>query len=490
MTHVSAAEKRKKRRKQKLLEEEQLRVAEERAGQTPVSTPVPPSLSSTPISVSSAAANDAETVNVINGASRYTFPPGHPAAHYTPEVQEFIYGVSRSPSPTPAGLQCSPSHDSSWYRDDDEIHAILTLHPTSVSAPRDFSALRSTASTHPWRTIRRRNHRLLPQRNAPRPFPKSHPKRTIISAPRADVLAIHDHVPIRPPTPTPLAPVHATSLFGLKDPIPVLVLPRPQPLPYDPYYFAPRETPTPDRVLPAETFYGVVQSGLALVCAYEYPWVQVARGNIAEITWGACPPDMYDEREDVLDLLPPDQLVFLAVLLEICRLEPHFTSFVEPAVADFVNAWMARGRATSLASLGRFLEGGDCGLVIHRVFCFYSHPAASPVGSSPAPETPSGLQHMKAWSSIRGKHHREITKSNSNGQPCTPSDLAIGLSKMVGPSQEMTIYFAGPEVFPILLRFSPDGRGGNNDSVRMTCSRIERSSAGSFCMPGEGATYA
>ncbi|KAJ7154429.1 hypothetical protein C8R43DRAFT_1126506 [Mycena crocata] len=306
---------------------------EERARQTPVSTPIPPSFSSTPISVSSAAANDAETVNVMNYAGRRTFSSGHPALHYTPEVQEFIYGVSRSPSPAPAGLCSSPPHDSlhdsNWYRDDDEIPTILTVHVTSVPAPRDFSALRSTGFYSP--------------RDAPRPFPKSHPKRTrtIISAPRADVFTVHDHVPIRPPTPTPLAPVHTTSLFGLKDPIPVLVLPRPQPLPYDPYYFAPRETPTPDRVLPAETFYGVVQSGLALVCAYEYPWVHVARGNIAEIAWGACPPDMYDEREDVLDLLPPDQLVFLAVLLEICRLEPHFTSFVEPAVADFVNAWLA-----------------------------------------------------------------------------------------------------------------------------------------------------
>ncbi|KAJ7030781.1 hypothetical protein C8F04DRAFT_1112487 [Mycena alexandri] len=156
------------------------------------------------------------------------------------------------------------------------IHTVYTEPVTW--APRDFSALHSE-SGHPWRTVRH-------------------------------------------------------------EPVPVLVLPRPVPLPWDPYYFMPTEYSTAEKSLPAETFYGVVQTGLALVCAREYPWIDLARARISEIAWGAHPPDEFDEREDVLDLFPPDQLVFLMVLVEICRLEPDFTGFVEPAIADFVNAWL------------------------------------------------------------------------------------------------------------------------------------------------------
>ncbi|KAJ6608800.1 hypothetical protein B0H10DRAFT_2226515 [Mycena sp. CBHHK59/15] len=112
-------------------------------------------------------------------------------------------------------------------------------------------------------------------------------------------------------------------VFVADESIPVLVLPWTIPHPYDPSYFVPRQSTTPDHSLPAQTFYGPVQSGLALVCA------------ISEIAWGAHPPDECDEREEVLDALPPDQLVFLMVLVEICRLEPNFTGFMEPAIADF-----------------------------------------------------------------------------------------------------------------------------------------------------------
>ncbi|KAJ7028165.1 hypothetical protein C8F04DRAFT_1291632 [Mycena alexandri] len=134
-------------------------------------------------------------------------------------------------------------------------------------------------------------------------------------------------------------PVLTPNNFHRADePVPVLVLPRPVPLPWDPYYFMPTEYSTAEKSLPGETFYGVVRSGLALVCAREYPWIDLARAHISEIAWGAHPPDELDEREDVLDLLPPDQLVFLMMLVEICHLEPDFTGFVEPAIADFVNA--------------------------------------------------------------------------------------------------------------------------------------------------------
>ncbi|KAJ7175142.1 hypothetical protein C8R43DRAFT_943409 [Mycena crocata] len=291
--------------------------------------------------VSITAAHDAETVHVTNDASWRAFPPGHPAAHYPPEMQAFIYGpLSRSPSPAPTALHSSPPHHASWYRDDDDVPAILTVHATPVPSPRDFSALRGTASTHPWRTIRRRNHRLLPQREAPRPFPKSQPKRTIISAPRADILTVHDHAPIRPPTPTPLAPIQATSLFGLDNPIPVLALPLPITLPWDPYRFIPSHFPVLEHSLPGQTWYGPVQSGLALVCARKYPWIAVARNDIADVVWGTPPYYEFDERIDILDLLPPDQFVFLMVLVQICHLEPDFAGFVEPAITDFVNAWL------------------------------------------------------------------------------------------------------------------------------------------------------
>ncbi|KAJ7441399.1 hypothetical protein B0H11DRAFT_2096340 [Mycena galericulata] len=202
------------------------------------------------------------------------------------------------------------------------IYSVPAAH--SPLRPRDFSALRSE-SAHPWRTIRRRNHRLLPQR---RPFPHSLPKRML--------------APEEPPPPPPatLIPIHGLLTEDPNDRVPVLVLPRPVRLPWDPYHFIPSQFPLPARSLPGETAYGPVQSGLALVCAREYPWTFLAHANISEIAWGAHPPDVLDEREDVLHKLPPDQLVFLAVLVQICNLEPVFTSFLEPAIADFVNGWL------------------------------------------------------------------------------------------------------------------------------------------------------
>ncbi|KAJ7713455.1 hypothetical protein B0H14DRAFT_2644807 [Mycena olivaceomarginata] len=229
----------------------------------------------------------------------------------------------------------------SWYDDVPDIPIVHIVYAApSTPPPRDLSAIRSPAF-HPWRTIRRRNHRLLPQRREPQPFPKSLPRRPVVSAPHVDVLAVNDH-PVSLPPPPSLAPTHRFVPLSTADDdsIPVLVLLRPVPLPYDPYYFIPSDFRTQERSLPGETFYGPVQSGLALVCAREYPWIAVARSTISEIAWGVHHPEECDEREEVLDLLPPDQLVFLMVLTEICRLEPDFTGFVEPAIADFVNAWL------------------------------------------------------------------------------------------------------------------------------------------------------
>ncbi|KAJ7266698.1 hypothetical protein C8J57DRAFT_1328564 [Mycena rebaudengoi] len=225
----------------------------------------------------------------------------------------------------------------SWDDEEPDISIVHTVYATSsTSPPRDLSALRSPAF-HPWRTIRRRNHRLL-QHREPRPFPKSLPRRPVVYS---DVLAVNDH-PVSPPPAPSLAPTRHFVPLSIADveSIPVLVLPRPVPLPYDPYYFIPSDFRTEERSLPGETFYGPVQSGLALVCAREYPWNEIARSTISEIAWGAHHPEEYNEHEEVLDLLPPDQLVFLMVLAEICHLEPDFTGFVEPAIADFVNAWL------------------------------------------------------------------------------------------------------------------------------------------------------
>ncbi|KAJ7460396.1 hypothetical protein B0H11DRAFT_2286159 [Mycena galericulata] len=168
--------------------------------------------------------------------------------------------------------------------------------------PRDFSALRSE-SAHPWRTIRRRNHRLLPQR---RPFPRSLPKKTTI--PTCTVPA-----PASPPT--PLAPMAAP-------PLPPVVAPSPPPV----------QAPT----LPAKTPYGLVRSSLALACAGEKA-VLSAVSDVFDIAWGSHTTAM--QKVHLLDL-PGDQLVFLCMLAEFVTLEPVFRDFLHPAIADFAHGWV------------------------------------------------------------------------------------------------------------------------------------------------------
>lgn len=344
MTSGAKKEKaRKKARAQKLLEE-QRRVEEETAQRAPVSTPIPLPAAAAPLPESfpptihdpTSTFDCDERIHGIHDPP--AFPPGHPSAHWPAHVRAFVYGPgSRSPSPPP-----------SWYDDTPDIATIHTVYISVAPSPRDFSALRSE-SAHPWRTIRRRHHRLLPQRRDQRPFPRSLPKKTPPTPIPAVVhTVIADTTPLlprhvlfdndAPPVSNPI--LVADNPPYADEPIPALVLPRPMRLPWDPYHFIPTDYPTADRSLPGETFYGAVQSGLALVCAREYPWIEVALANISEIVWGAHPPDEIDEREDVLELLPPDQLVFLMVLVEICHLEPDFTGFVEPAIADFVSAWL------------------------------------------------------------------------------------------------------------------------------------------------------
>ncbi|KAJ6587764.1 hypothetical protein B0H10DRAFT_1961354 [Mycena sp. CBHHK59/15] len=114
-------------------------------------------------------------------------------------------------------------------------------------------------------------------------------------------------------------------------------MPRPLPLPSLPYDPLPLQGPVPARSLPAETAYGPVQSGLALVCAREHPWAQLACGEISAIAWGSYST----AGSDFLADLPPDQLVFLAVLAQIVALEPVFEGFLHPAIANFAGTWAA-----------------------------------------------------------------------------------------------------------------------------------------------------
>ncbi|KAJ7867874.1 hypothetical protein B0H14DRAFT_2730460 [Mycena olivaceomarginata] len=185
-------------------------------------------------------------------------------------------------------------------------------HPASVSwaddmaetfplplslPPRDWSTLCSVTA-HPWRTIRRRNRRVRPQRPERRPFPQSLPK-----------------------------------IFSLRH-LPSPSLPAVLDIPPDPIAAAP--------TFPANTAYGQVHSNLALACARELPDVYASFEEILEIAGG--PPD---DREDLLGALPPDQLVFLSTLAAIAALDRGFQQFLYPVIADFTDRWVAHLRQDS-----------------------------------------------------------------------------------------------------------------------------------------------
>ncbi|KAJ7434698.1 hypothetical protein FB451DRAFT_1467254 [Mycena latifolia] len=343
MTHPSAAQKRKRKREQKLLEEEARRVEEETAHHLPVSNPSPLPSSTAPafeplpartpardadpepydwyppsdrpiFDAASLVFVDDQAALPILRAPEASFP--HPK-DWPADIRAFVYG-----SPTP-----SESKPLDWFDDAPDIPTVQVIHAAhSAPSPRDLSALCSE-SGHPWHTIRRRNRRLLPER---RPFPRSLPK----------------CLPARyAPLPTPATPIHALIPHRDPDePLPVLVLPLAMSLPDDPYDLLPLQREPVPRLLPAATAYGTVQSGLALVCAQEYPWVHVALNNISEIAWG---PHL-DERREYLFDLQPDQLVFLTILAEMTSLEPDFALFFDSAIADFTNAWVDHFNAKSV----------------------------------------------------------------------------------------------------------------------------------------------
>ncbi|KAJ7090163.1 hypothetical protein C8R44DRAFT_751142 [Mycena epipterygia] len=355
MTSGAKKEKaRKKARAQKLLEEEQQRVEVETVQRASVSTPTPLVTPATPIVAPSGTVIDDTSIHGIHDRQRrawpahpdsrpffdtstlmfydddtpqLVFPPNHPAANWSPHLQSYIYGPL----------------------DDKPPPHVPVLHITDSGRPRDFSALRGIASTHPWRTIRRRNHRLFPQRREQRPFPKALPKRTVISAPHTDILAIPDHpFIVSPPLPPPcedrppglsLRPIDILGLWPLHpddpihpDEVPALDIPAPLicPCPAD-------HLVLPVPALPAQTPYGLVRSALALACASEQPHAASTLSAVFDIVWGPYP---HEDDQNHLVELPGDQLVILCTLAEFITVEPVFAAFLRRAITDFATGWV------------------------------------------------------------------------------------------------------------------------------------------------------
>ncbi|KAJ7654856.1 hypothetical protein B0H17DRAFT_1099359 [Mycena rosella] len=279
MTSGAKKEKaRKKARAQKLLEEEQQRVEVETAQRA--------SCRAWPAHPDSRPFFDTSTLIFYDDDTpQLVFPPNHPAANWPPHLQSYIYGPL----------------------DDEPPPHVPVLHIANSGRSRDFSALRGIASTHPWRTIRRRNHRLFPQRREQRPFPKALPKRT-------------DHPPglsLRPIDILGLWPLHHDDPIH-PDEVPALDIPAPLicPCPAD-------HLVLPVPTLPAQTAYGLVRSSLAVACAGEKA-VLDAVSDVFDISWG--PHTTATQKFHLLEL-PGDQL-------------PVFREFLHPAIANFAHGWV------------------------------------------------------------------------------------------------------------------------------------------------------
>ncbi|KAJ6467624.1 hypothetical protein C8R47DRAFT_1223533 [Mycena vitilis] len=357
MTHLSAAQKRKKRREQKLLEEEQQRVDEEKARKAPVSNSAPPVAPAAPSIPTRSDPDDPEPYDwypppnlpMFDASTlrwhgedepiprsigpRHAFPPSHPAANWPVDIQYMVYGPPRD-------------RDTSLTAPGPAVLAVNLGH-----GPRDFSALRSAAAAHPWRTIRKRNHRLLPQRCERRPFPKSLPKRPVISAPRAAVLALHDSLPISTVHTPPLDPgrsIQPAHLLGLMplhpddpihpDDVASIEMPAPSlcPCPADHFIEFPADTAD----------YGVLIHQLAYACSRVLPPAMEVANDLCDVVWppllfpdGTSAPNP-DARLDLLAKLPADHLVFLLAIAHMGHLEHHFALLFDGALTDFALAWV------------------------------------------------------------------------------------------------------------------------------------------------------
>ncbi|KAJ7104941.1 hypothetical protein C8R44DRAFT_746188 [Mycena epipterygia] len=344
MTSGAKKEKaRKKARAQKLLEEEQQRVEVETVQRASVSTPTSLITPATPIVAPSGTVIDDTSIHGIYDRQRRAWP-AHPDSRPFFDTSTLMFYDNDTPQLPPP--------------------LVPVLHITDSGRPRDFSALRGIASTHPWRTIRRRNHRLFPQRREQRPFPRALPKRTVIAAPHTDILAILDHpLIVSPPLPPPredrppglsLRPIDILGLWPLHpddpihpDKVPALDIPAPLicPCPAD-------HLVLPVPALPAQTPYGLVRSALALACASEQPHAASALSAVFDIVWRPYP---HEDDQNHLVELPGDhssQSSLSSRPFCIGRLPTSLPDGLTIVAAKMLEVRsMARGRArTSLCS--------------------------------------------------------------------------------------------------------------------------------------------
>ncbi|KAJ7791627.1 hypothetical protein B0H14DRAFT_3160785 [Mycena olivaceomarginata] len=284
-----------KRRKQKLLEEQQW---------ASVSTPVPLPTPAAPLPTSSRSI-------FVNGvyASDHPFWDGFPSFSYDENGDRIDDEYDEPTAASTHPLACSPT----------------THPPPSTYTPRDLSALRTT---HPWRTIRRRNHRLLPQHREPRPFPQSLPKRTVVSAPRPNILALKEDIPVSPLLEAPLVP-------------PVVAPPLPLPPP-------PHEPHLDGLPLRPINLLDLQQ----LHHGYSIHPDDVPPLDMPAPSLCPCPADHSPPSPPIapapLPILTP---ILPAVLLshvrmsrEFVELEPVFAEFLHPAIVNFVNGWVTHCR--------------------------------------------------------------------------------------------------------------------------------------------------
>ncbi|KAJ7216152.1 hypothetical protein C8J57DRAFT_282984 [Mycena rebaudengoi] len=262
-----------------------------------------------PVSIHSTFSLPASAAPTFPPSSRYHFDTGG------------VYGLHPGhPMRNVSGLL--PDFDDS--DDERELTPIVPVYTMPApTTPRDFSALCSDSS-HPWRTIRCRHHRLRPPCREQRPFPRSLPKRVSAPLPAIHMVAVDS---IQTPLAPPLSAVDISF-----PPAPTPVSPAPAPIPI---------LPSPPHVsattLPAETAYGLVHSKFALACARELPDIAVTLDQVFDLVWG---PYAGNNQKNLLVELPPDRLVFLCTLAAIVALEPVFEGFLQPVIIDFVAAWV------------------------------------------------------------------------------------------------------------------------------------------------------
>ncbi|KAK7036066.1 hypothetical protein R3P38DRAFT_2910422 [Favolaschia claudopus] len=261
------------------------------------------------------------TVNTDDSDDDYepyaTFPP---PAQWPAHIRDFVYGP-RSPVEMLADTVPPTRTDIVPIAAVVNTPAAPRLVPVPAKAAattaRDWSVLQ-VGCTNPWRTIRRRKHRLRTCCwDAPYiPVTVSAVLRPVSLPEPAPILNLHEHqsqdVPLHPND----TPAHTV-------PLPIAC-----PCPED-------HIPGP-RLHSADTPFGLVHSSLAMVCAGELPEPQKIVDALALLAWGTAE----DLRRDLLLDLPPDSLVFLGVLSMVGIMESDFRPFLLPAMLGFIKHWV------------------------------------------------------------------------------------------------------------------------------------------------------